>query len=55
MGSPATPTPAQMATLRRAGQLESMDAAAAVPVSNGRASIQLQLPRQSVSLTVLSW
>ena len=55
MGSPATPTPAQMATLRRAGQLESMGAAAAVPVSNGRASIQLQLPRQSVSLTVLSW
>lgn len=55
MGSPATPTPAQMATLRRAGQLESMGAAAAVPVSNGRASIQLSLPRQSVSLTVLSW
>jgi xylan 1,4-beta-xylosidase len=55
MGSPVTPTPAQMTALRRAGQLESMGAAAAVPVSNGRASIQLQLPRQSVSLTVLSW
>ncbi len=55
MGSPAAPTPAQMAALRRAGQLESMGAAAAVPVSNGRATIQLQLPRQSVSLTELRW
>ena len=55
MGSPATPTAAQMTALRRAGQLESMGAASAVPVSNGRASIQLSLPRQSVSLTVLSW
>jgi xylan 1,4-beta-xylosidase len=55
MGSPAAPTAAQMTALRRAGQLESMGASSAVPVSNGRASLQLQLPRQSVSLTVLSW
>ena len=55
MGSPAAPTAAQMTALRRAAQLESMGAARAVPVSNGRASIQLQLPRQSVSLTVLTW
>ncbi len=55
MGSPAAPTAAQMTALRRAGELESMGPASPVPVSSGRASIQLQLPRQSVSLTVLSW
>jgi xylan 1,4-beta-xylosidase len=55
MGSPTAPTAAQMTALKRAGQLESMGDAPAVPVSNGRASLQLQLPRQSVSLTALSW
>jgi xylan 1,4-beta-xylosidase len=55
MGSPAQPTSAQMATLRLASQLQTMGAEVSVPVDKGRASLQLELPRQGVSLSVLSW
>ncbi len=55
MGSPEKPTTAQMKALRSAGQLQTMGSPTSVPVANGKASIQLQLPRQSVALLELSW
>ena len=55
MGSPATPSQAQMAELDRAGALQAIAPARPVQVANGAAQLNLALPRQSVSLTVLSW
>jgi xylan 1,4-beta-xylosidase len=55
MGSPATPTPAQMADLDRAGGLQAMGPARTVTAADGAARLDLTLPRQSVSLTVVEW
>ena len=55
MGSPQSPSPEQYATLEAAGQLEQDDSARWIPLDNGETSLDLQLPRESVSLLQLSW
>lgn len=55
MGSPKEPTAAQYVELEKAGQLEAMGAAQPVTASAGSATVQFKLPRQGVSLLVLSW
>jgi len=55
MGSPQSPTPAQYAELERAGQLAEAGSPEKIQVSDGKAVIQLKLPRQAVSLLVLNW
>ena len=56
MGSPATPTPAQRATLQKAGQLESLGPPTREAVgANGRLVVTFTLPRQGVSLLKAVW
>jgi xylan 1,4-beta-xylosidase len=55
MGSPQNPTAEQIARLEKAGQLTSMGEPKSVSVVDGRATIPLKLPRQAVSLLILSW
>ena len=55
MGSPQSPTPAQYAELEHAGQLAELRPPEEIQVSDGKAVIQLKLPRQAVSLLVLNW
>jgi xylan 1,4-beta-xylosidase len=55
MGSPQAPTPGQYAKLEQSGRLETVGAAEAVPVEGGRAAVRFNLPRQAVSLLVLTW
>jgi xylan 1,4-beta-xylosidase len=54
MGSPKEPSAEQYTQLLKAGQLET-DTAPAVSVANGSATLKMTLPRQAVSLVVLSW
>ena len=55
MGSPQNPTPQQIATLQKAGMLQTIGKPSNIKVLNGRAAINIQLPRQAVSLLQLSW
>jgi xylan 1,4-beta-xylosidase len=55
MGSPQRPTAEQYAALEKAGRLTAMGEAAAVTSKDGKATVRLNLPRQAVSLLVLSW
>jgi xylan 1,4-beta-xylosidase len=55
MGSPKAPTPAQIATLERAGQLELLTSPTWMDVKNGELAIDFELPRQGVSLIRVSW
>jgi xylan 1,4-beta-xylosidase len=55
MGSPQSLSPEQLATLEVAGQLQQSDSPQWVSLVNGEASLDLTLPRQSVSLFQLSW
>jgi xylan 1,4-beta-xylosidase len=55
MGSPQSPSPEQYATLEVASQLQQSDCPQWVSLANGEASLDLALPRQSVSLLQLSW
>ena len=55
MGSPQNPTPQQIATLQKAGMLQTIGKPSNIKVLNGRADIKIQLPRQAVSLLQLSW
>jgi len=55
MGSPESPSPEQYAILETAGQLEQDDSARWISLDNGETSLDLQLPRESVSLLQLSW
>jgi xylan 1,4-beta-xylosidase len=55
MGSPQNPTPAQIATLEKGGQLEMLSKPEIVKINNGEAVIKLQLPRQGVSLIKLTY
>lgn len=55
MGSPQNPTPQQIATLEKAGMLQTIGKPSNIKVINGRAAINIQLPRQAVSLLQLSW
>ena len=55
MSSPPSPSPDQYAELEKAGQLAQMDTPTDITVSNGKARLQVNLPRQAVSLFVLEW
>jgi xylan 1,4-beta-xylosidase len=55
MGSPTAPTVAQYARLLKAGQLAELAAPETVRVENGKAVVQVKLPRQAVSLLVVEW
>jgi xylan 1,4-beta-xylosidase len=54
MGSPAHPTPAQVAELQKASELAQVEATT-VETRDGTATIKMQLPRQAVSLVTLSY
>jgi xylan 1,4-beta-xylosidase len=55
MGSPQTPTAGQYAALERAGSSPAFEADRQVSVVDGRATITFTLPRQGVSLIMLTW
>jgi xylan 1,4-beta-xylosidase len=53
MGSPAHPTPEQLAQLEKAGQLEQTVPDHKISLEKGKAEISLSLPRQGVLLVRL--
>ena len=55
MGSPQQPTIAQISTLEKAGQLQTIGGAQKLTVTNNRLTINITLPRQGVSLIKLDW
>jgi xylan 1,4-beta-xylosidase len=55
MGSPQSPTPAQYARLKQAGQLEMLTSPEWVDVEQGEVTIETELPRQATSLLRLEW
>ena len=54
MGSPPTPTATQYAQLEHAGQLTHLTVPATVPITDGQITLPFTLPRQGVSLLVLT-
>ena len=54
MGSPNNPTPEQIATLEKAGQLKKMNKPTKMKL-NDRMSLTIKLPRQGVSLIKFEW
>ena len=54
IGSPQQPTPEQYAQLEKAGRLASLDSPKTLEAVNGRLSLTFTLPRQAVSLLVIS-
>ena len=55
MGSPAAPSAAQYAQLEAAGRLATLDPPTEIAVARGAATLSFVLPRQAVSLLVLTW
>ena len=55
MGSPASLTAAQHASLVQAGQLGTLTGAAPLVLTNGGATLSFSLPRQGVSLVSIVW
>ena len=55
MGSPQSPSPEQYATLEAASQLHQSDSPIWVSSKNREMTVDVTLPRQSVSLLQLSW
>ena len=55
MGSPKTPSAQQIKELEAAGQLQLYTSPEWVNIKNGEAVINMQLPRQGVSLLKYSW
>jgi xylan 1,4-beta-xylosidase len=55
MGSPQSPTPEQYAKLKAAGQLQLLTSPQWLDVSNGRLTIDMNLPRQATSLVRVQW
>jgi xylan 1,4-beta-xylosidase len=56
MGSPQNPTDAQQAELLAASKLQTMkNAPATLDAANGDGKLTIELPRQGVSLIVLTW
>lgn len=55
MGSPQNPTKQQVALLEKASELQLFASPRWVKTKNGEALIQMELPRQGVSLLRLSW
>jgi xylan 1,4-beta-xylosidase len=55
MGSPQPPSPTQYAELEKAGQLQLLAPPRTVEVNGGRVVLPFSLPRQGVSLIIVSW
>jgi xylan 1,4-beta-xylosidase len=55
MGSPLQPTAEQFAQLENAAQLATLGAPKHLSVTDGKALLTFDLPRQAVSLVVLKW
>src|SRR5687768_11667712 len=55
MGSPQQPTQAQIATLENAGQLQMLERPRRIKIRKGAARIEMEMPRQAVSLIQLTW
>ena len=55
MGSPQHPTAEQSETLQQRDGLELLTSPAWVDAANGKVTLETTMPRQSVSLMVLSW
>ena len=55
MGAPANPTKAQIAELQKASELAQLGATSTVKTGDGKALVKMQLPRQAVSLIILSY
>ena len=55
MGSPKSPDAAQYAELERAGQLQMLSSPEYITIKKGEATLNMELPRQGVSLLHLSW
>jgi xylan 1,4-beta-xylosidase len=55
MGSPKSPTKAQILVLEKAGQLETIGKAQKLAVKGNHLILNLSLPRQGVSLIKLDW
>jgi xylan 1,4-beta-xylosidase len=55
MGSPQNPTPAQIAELEKAGQLEMLESPRWVTIKGGTTTVQFNLPRQGVSFIKMTW
>ena len=55
MGSPQAPTPEQFASLQAAGQLQLLDSPRWITPESGTIEIEMQLPRQAVSLLRVTW
>ena len=55
MGSPQSPTAAQINQLEQAGQLQTMTTPNKVKVRDGDAEVRIVLPREGVSLLKLEW
>ena len=55
MGSPAAPSAEQYAQLEAAGQLAILEPPTEIAVAQGAAILSFILPRQAVSLLVLTW
>ena len=55
MGSPQQPTAQQIKTLEQAGQLQMLTSPAYIKPIQGKVTIEMDLPRQAVSLLKLVW
>ncbi|HMI02447.1 MAG TPA: hypothetical protein VK541_08205 [Pedobacter sp.] len=55
MGSPQNPTAAQIGTLEKAGQLQTIGKPQQIQVKSGSILLNIDLPRQAVSLLKLDW
>jgi xylan 1,4-beta-xylosidase len=55
MGSPQMPTPVQYAELESAGQLQLLESPGWLRGTGGAVDINIQLPRQAVSMLELEW
>jgi xylan 1,4-beta-xylosidase len=55
LGAPRGPTPEQYAQLERAGRLAALAAPENLRVEDARVTVRVNLPRQAVSLLVLTW
>jgi xylan 1,4-beta-xylosidase len=55
LGSPKAPTPEQIVTLEKAGQLELLTSPTWTDVKNGTLQLNFPLPRQGVSLIRMTW
>ena len=55
MGSPQNPTVDQIATLEKAGALETLSDPVEIEIINTAATVRMQLPRQAVSLVKIRY